>query len=49
MNDIFRAGAALFVVAGIYVVYFAAILAFIWIVWNWIVLPGLPQLMAAMS
>jgi hypothetical protein len=47
MSDTFEVVAAILIVIGVYVLYFAAILTFLWIVWNWIILPGLPQLMAA--
>lgn len=42
LNDIIGAIAALIFVLGVYAIYFAVILAFLWAVWNWIVLPTLP-------
>jgi hypothetical protein len=35
---------AVLLVIGIYAVYLGAILAFLWVVWNWIVLPTLPYI-----
>lgn len=41
-NDILAGVLAVGVVVGLYAIYAVILLAFLWAVWNWIILPTLP-------
>ena len=41
-TDVLAGMLALLMCVAIYLVYFGILLAFIWAIWNWIVLPTLP-------
>ena len=48
-NDILGGIVAIAVIGGVYLAYMAVILAFLWAVWNWIILPTLPYVAAAFA
>lgn len=48
-NDILGGVLAVGVVIGIYAIYAAILLAFLWAVWNWIILPTLPYVAAVFA
>ena len=48
-NDILGGIVAFLLFVGVYAVYLGILLAFLWAVWNWIVLPTLPYVMGLLA
>lgn len=46
-TDIVVGVLAVLITVGIYVAYLAIIFAFLWAVWNWIVVPSIPMIAGA--
>ena len=48
-NDILESIVVFILFVGAYVVYLGVLLAFLWVVWNWIVLPSMPYIVGVFA